>query len=93
MCDLQSNEDEKHRIRLTVGGNRIICNYDISTSTVELITIKLLLNSVILTQKVKFTTIAIQIFYLNTHMPNYKYARMQSLFPLRILSVSIDYKI
>lgn len=74
--DLKPNEDEKYRTRLTVDGDRIICTYDISTSTVELITVKLLLNSVILTPKVKFTTIAIKIFYLNTHMPNYEYARM-----------------
>ena len=69
--DLKPDKDKKHRRRLTVGRNRILCNYDISTPTAELTTVKLLLNSVIPTSNVKFMTIDINHLYLNTDIPNH----------------------
>ena len=60
VCDLKPGEDEKNRTRLTVGGNRITCNYDISTSTTKFTTVKLLLNSVVSTTKENFMTIDVK---------------------------------
>ena len=35
VCDIKPDKQEQHRTRITIGGNRIFCNYDISTPTVE----------------------------------------------------------
>ena len=86
VCDITPDKQEKHRTRLTVGGDRIFYNYDISTPTVELITVKLLLNSVVSTPNAKFMTIDITNFYLNIEMTNYEYIRMHiSIFPQHII--------
>ena len=75
MCDIKQEKDEMYITRLIVGYNRTTCNYDISTPTAELTTVKLLLNSVISTAKANFTTTDITHFYLNTDIPNYEYTR------------------
>ena len=62
VCDIKLDKQVKHRNILTVGGNRIFCNYDISTPTAKITSVKLLLNSVISTPNVKFTTIDIKRF-------------------------------
>ena len=52
------------------------------TPTAELLTIKILLNSVISTPGAKFMTIDISNFYLNTPMDRYEYMRMKlEMFP------------
>ena len=43
----QPEKDDSNRTRLTVGGNRIVCSVDVSTPTVEMITVKMHLNSII----------------------------------------------
>ena len=50
---------------------------DCVTSTVDLLTVKLLLNSVVSTLNAKFMTIDIKDFYLNTPMPGYEYMRLK----------------
>ena len=86
VCNIKPDKQEQHRTRLTVGGNRIFCNYDISTPLVELTTIKVLLNSVVSTPNVKFMTIDITNFYSNIEMTNYEYIRMHiSIFPQHII--------
>ena len=88
VCDITPDKQEKHRTRLAVGGDRIFYNYDISTPTAELITVKLLLNSVVSTPNAKFMTIDIKNVYLNTEMTNFEYMKM----PISIfLQQIIDY--
>ena len=60
-----------------MGGDRTNCPVDCGTPTAELLTIKLLLNSVISTPGAKFMTIDISNFYLNTPMDRYEYMRMK----------------
>ena len=67
MYDFKLDKDEKHKTILTVGRNRITRNYDISTPTTELTTVKLLLNSVISISKTKFMKIDINTF-IYTHI-------------------------
>ena len=55
-----------HCTRLTVGGNLIAYQGNCGTPTVDLLTVKMLLNSVISTPEAKFMTIDIKDFYLNT---------------------------
>jgi len=68
---------DPYRTRLTVGGDRINYPGDCGTPTVDLLTVKLLLNSVISTAGAKFMTIDIKDFYLNTPMSRYEYMRLK----------------
>jgi hypothetical protein len=81
MAALKSTTDQKksdpYRTRLTVGGDRVNYPGDCGTPTVDLLTVKLLLNSVISTPNAKFMTIDIKDFYLNTPMPRYEYMRLK----------------
>jgi hypothetical protein len=72
-CNYQPQKDEKHRVRLTVGGNCI--NYPCSrrTPTTDLTIAKILINSTISTLGAKCLGIDLANFYLNTPMPNPKY--------------------
>ena len=65
------------RVRLTVDGNRINYLGDVGTPTADMLTVKLLLNSVISTKGARFMTIDIKDFYLNTPMPRYEYMRLK----------------
>ena len=70
-------KDDPYRFRLTVGGNRITCPWDFSTPTVDKLTVKLLLNSIVSTPNTKFMSIDIKDFYLNTLMPRYEYMQLK----------------
>jgi hypothetical protein len=70
------------RIRVTMGGDRINYPGDCGTPTADLLTVKLLLNSIISTAHAKFMTIDIKDFYLMTPMDRYEYFKMKmDLFP------------
>ena len=66
-------KSDPYQTRLTVGGDLIAYPGDCDTPTVDLLTVKLLLNSVDSTPGSKFMTIDIKDFYLNTPMPQYEY--------------------
>ena len=51
---------------MTVGGNVLHCDGNISAPTADLITLKLLVNSVVSTSKEKFMTLDIKNYYLAT---------------------------
>ena len=59
--------------RLTVGGDRLNYLGDCGTPTVDLLTVKILLNGVISTPNAKFPTIDIKDFYLNIAMARSEY--------------------
>ena len=69
--------DEPNRTRLVAGGDRVHYPGDAGTPTADLLTIKLLLNSIISTPNAKFMTVDIKDFYLNTPMARYEYMRLQ----------------
>ena len=56
------------RVRWTVGGYRIMYLGDKSTKTADLVSLKILCNSVISTPDGRFMTTNIKNFYLNTHL-------------------------
>ena len=56
VCDYRPQKEEKERTRITVGGDRIDYQGEVSTKTAGLTTIKLLLNSVISSIGAKFMT-------------------------------------
>ena len=67
---------EKHRSRLTVGGDRINYPYDVSTPTSDLATIKILWNSVLSTPGAKFMGADLANFYLKTPMKRPEFMRL-----------------
>jgi hypothetical protein len=73
---IKMHKVETHRIRFTVGGNRIDYKGKVSTPTANLETIKLLLNSTVSTPNAKMLTADIECFYLGTPMDRYEYMRI-----------------
>jgi len=69
--------DELNRTRLVAGGNRVHFPCNAGTPTADLLTVKLLINSIISTEGAKFMTMDIKDFYLNTPMARYEYMRLR----------------
>ena len=63
--------------RITVGGDRVNYPGYCGTPTVDILTIKLLLDSIVSTPGAKFMTIDVQFFYLNMSMEHRDYMRMK----------------
>ncbi len=69
-----------------MGGNLVNYPGDCGTPTVDLLTVKLMLNSIISTPNAKFMTIDLKDFYLLTPMNRYEYFRMKiDLFPQDVI--------
>ena len=77
VVDYQPEKSDPYCTRLTVGGNLIVYPSDCGTPTVDLLTVKLLLNSIISSPGAKFLTIDIKNFYLNTPMERFEYMRLK----------------
>ena len=69
--------EEPNRTRLMAGGDRVHYPGDAVTPTADLLTVKILLNSIISTPNAKFMTMDIKDFYLNTPMAWYEYMRLR----------------
>ncbi len=59
------------------GGDRVHYPEDAGTPIANLLTVKLLLNSIISTPNAKFMTMDIKDFYLNTPMIRYEYMQLR----------------
>jgi hypothetical protein len=66
VCNVRPEKAEPNRTRFTVGGDRINYPGEVATPTAEMLTAKLLFNSVISTPGAKFMTMDISNFYLMT---------------------------
>ena len=62
---------------MTVGGDRIDYPGDCGTSAADLLTVKLLFNSVISSTNAEFMTLDIKHFYLNNPLTRYQYIRLK----------------
>ena len=84
-CRIVSHiKSHKHEIeldRLTIGGDRIEWNYNISTPVAKLTTVKIYFNSVIFTPKAKFFGVDIRNFYLNNDLSVPKYTFVYLRYP------------
>ena len=85
MVAYKPHKSDPNRSRLTVGGDRITCLYDVSTPTSDLPTIKMLWNSVLSTPGAKYFTLDISNFYLGTPMDRPEYMRI----PFKIIPQEI----
>jgi hypothetical protein len=86
-CNVRPEKvNEPNRCRITVGGNRINYPYEVATPTADLLTVKLLLNSVISTEGAKFCSVDSKNFYLCTPLKRFEYVCMHlSDFPEDII--------
>ena len=84
ICDIRQHKNEKHRVRLTVGGDQLDYEHDARSPAVSLLDTKLMINSVISDahRGAIYCTADIQNFYLNNPMKTYRYMHI----PLHIFS-------
>jgi hypothetical protein len=91
LCAYRSEKKNPYHIRITMGGNLINYPDDCGTPTVDLLTVKLMFNSIISTPNAKFMMIDIKDSYLMTPMDRFEYFRMKlELFPQDIIK---EYKL
>ncbi len=69
--------DKPNRTRLVAGGDRVNYPGDASMPTANLLTVKILLNSIISTPNTTFMTMDIKNFCLNTPMARYEYMQLR----------------
>jgi hypothetical protein len=86
VCEFKPNKNEKHRVRLTVGGDRLDYSGDTATSTADITTFKILINSTLSTQEAKMMMMDIKNYCLGTPLPIYKFMQLPiSILPLDII--------
>jgi hypothetical protein len=68
---------EPNRTRLVEGGDRVHYPFNAGTPTANLLTMKLLINSMISTSGARFFTMGIKNFYLCTPMTRYEYMKLK----------------
>jgi hypothetical protein len=86
VVDIRPNKSEVHRFRLTVGGNLIQYQGDVSTRSADLTTSKCLWNSTISTDGAKYMCLDVKNFYLGTPMDTFEYMRIPiKLIPHKII--------
>ena len=86
VCAYHTEKNDPYRTRITMGGNLINYPGDCETPTADLLTVKLMFNSIISTPNAKFMMINIKDFYLMTPMDCFEYFRVKlELFPQDII--------
>jgi hypothetical protein len=71
VCDYKPHKKEKDRIRLTVGSDRLDYSGDVTTSTAEITTLKILINSTLYTADAAMMMMDITNYYLGTPLPRF----------------------
>jgi hypothetical protein len=72
VCDYKPHKTEKERVRLTVGGDRLNYSGDVATSTADITTIKILINSTLSTKDAVMMMMYIKNYYLGTPLPRFE---------------------
>jgi hypothetical protein len=90
VCNFKPNKIEKHRVRLMVGGDILGINGETATSTADITTFKILINSTLSTKDAKIMMMNIDNYYLGSSFPTYEYMRLPiSIIPLEIIEKSV----
>jgi hypothetical protein len=86
VCDCKPHKKEKEQVRLAVSGDRLDYTGDVATSTADIATFKILINSTLSTKDATMMMMDIKKYYLGTPLPRYEYMRMLlSRFPEEIV--------
>ena len=78
VADFQPQKPNPHRIRITVGGSKILVDYDIGTPTADLYTAKFLINSTLSTRGARWAGFDLMNMYLNTKLKDYENLRVHT---------------
>jgi hypothetical protein len=76
VCDYKPHKKEKERVRLTVGGDRLDYSGDVGTSTADITTFKILINSTLSTADAAMMMMDIKKYYVGTPLPRFEYMKM-----------------
>jgi hypothetical protein len=76
VCAYKPHKKEKERIRLTVRGNILDYSGDVATSTANITTFKILINSTLSTEDAAMMMMDIKNYYLGTPLPQFEYMKM-----------------
>ena len=86
MVAFRPEKSEQYRTRITVGGDRLDYNGDVSTRVSTMETFKMLLNSTVTTPGAKMFTGDISNMYLNSFLPDSEYMKFNvDLIPPNII--------
>jgi hypothetical protein len=86
LCDYKPHKKEKERVRLTVGGDKLDYSGDVATSTADVTTFRILINSTLLTEDAAMMIMDIKNYYLGTPLPRFEYMKvLLSRFPGEII--------
>jgi hypothetical protein len=86
VCDYKPHKQEKERVWLTVGGDRLDYSGDVTTSTADITTFKILINSTLSTEDATMMMMDIRNFYIGTPLSRFEYMKMLlSRFPEEII--------
>ena len=85
MVSYRPKKLDPNKSSLTLGGDQIVCLYDVSTLTSDLSKIKMLWNSVLSTPGAKFSTVDISNLYLGMPMDRPEFMQ----FPIKIVPQEI----
>jgi hypothetical protein len=86
VCDYKPHKKENERVRLTVGGDRLDYSGDVATSTADIKTFKILINSTLSTKDAAMMMMDIPNYYLGTPLSLFEYIKMLlSRFPEEII--------
>jgi hypothetical protein len=73
VCDNKPHKKKKERVRLTVGGDRLDYSGDVATSTADITTFKILINSTLSTKDAAMMMMDINNYYPSTPLPRFEY--------------------
>ena len=74
VCNVRPEKvNEPNRMCITVGGDRINYPFEVAMPTADLLTVKLLINSVISTEGARFCSVDIKNLYLCRPLKQYEY--------------------
>jgi hypothetical protein len=76
VCDYKPHKKEKERVRLTVGGDRLDYYGNVATSTADITTFKILINSTLSTEDAAMMMMDIKNYYLGTLLPRIEFMKM-----------------
>jgi hypothetical protein len=86
VCDYKPHKKEKERVRLTVGSDRLDYSSDVATSTADIKTFKIIINSTLSTSDAAMMMMDIN-YYLGTPLPRFECMKMLlSSFPEEIVN-------
>jgi hypothetical protein len=86
VCDYKPHKQEKERVRLTVGGDRLDYSGNVATSTADITTFKILINSTLSTKEAAMMMMDKKNYYLGIPLPRFEYMKMLlSRFPEEII--------